>query len=99
MTQGNSGWGKPRRGAVCRPGGLPGSPELAALKLLRGFLADAEAVRATVSEAFLRDELEGSRAFLDACGGCRVAQPTQMKARGSASSAWKSAPRSTCTGY
>ena len=47
------------------PKGMPDSPKLAALERIRTFLADPDAARATANEAFVADEIERSRAFLD----------------------------------
>ena len=47
------------------PESMPASPELAALDRIREFLADPATARSTANEAFVADELERSRAFLD----------------------------------
>ncbi len=47
------------------PDGMPHSGELEALERTRRFLANPEAARSAANEAFVAEELERSRAFLD----------------------------------
>ncbi|MCY3839821.1 MAG: UvrD-helicase domain-containing protein, partial [Gammaproteobacteria bacterium] len=47
------------------PEGMPTSPQLAALEAIRGFLANPDAARSMANDAFVSDELERSRTFLD----------------------------------
>ena len=47
------------------PDGMPHSEELESLERIRRFLADPEATRSAANEAFVAEELERSRAFLD----------------------------------